>query len=88
VEGIGSDNFSVRWTATREFEAGTWRFHAKVDDGVALYIDGELIIEKWFDQAPREYTADKFLSEGEHHIEMEYYEHGGGAVAQMWYHKL
>lgn len=88
VEGVGSDNFSVRWTATREFEAGTWRFHVRVDDGVRLWVDGQLLINDWRDFSPRELTADKVLSAGEHSIKMEYYEHGGGAVAQMWYVKM
>ena len=86
--GIGNDNFSVRWTAAREFKAGLWRFHVRVDDGVRLWVDGELIIEQWHDQSPKKYTADKVLSEGEHDIKLEYFESGGGAVAEFWYHKM
>ena len=88
AEGINADNFSVRWTATRHFEAGIWRFHVRVDDGVRLFVDGQLLIDKWVPQAPTEYTAIVVLSEGEHSIKMEYFEHGGGSVAQMWYHKV
>ncbi len=88
ADGIDSDNFSVRWTATREFEAGLWRFHVRVDDGVRLWVDGELVIEQWHEQSPKEYVASKVLSEGPHDLKIEYYERGGGAVCELWFHKV
>ncbi len=80
---INSNNFSVRWTKVASFTAGNYRFSVTVDDGVRLYVDGELIINSWKDQSPTTYTADKTLTKGNHNIKMEYYERGGGAVARL-----
>ncbi|MCW5864680.1 MAG: discoidin domain-containing protein [Anaerolineae bacterium] len=81
--GLGSDNFSVRWVGRHNFAAGTWRFIARADDGVRVWLDGTLIIDGWRDQAPTEYRAERSLSAGLHEVKMEFYENGGGAVAQL-----
>src|SRR5262249_11330417 len=76
-------NFSTRWTRTVGFSAGTYRFTATGDDGIRLYVDGQLKIDKWVDQAPTTYTADVALSAGNHDLKFEFYENGGGAVARL-----
>ena len=81
--GIGADNFSVRWTRTISFNADTYRFTVRSDDGVRLYVDDQLKLDKWFDQPPTTYTVDVTLKAGNHTIKLEYYEKGGGAVAQV-----
>lgn len=81
--GVGSDNFSVRWTRTFHFTGGTWRFTTTTDDGVRLYVDGALVIDRWIDQGPTTYTANVTLAPGNHTIVFAYYEKGGGAVAQL-----
>jgi hypothetical protein len=81
--GIGADNFSVRWSRTASFNAGTYRFTVTSDDGFRLYVDGSLKLNKWIDQAPTTYTIDVPLSAGNHTIRMDYYENGGGAVAKL-----
>jgi glucose/arabinose dehydrogenase/RNase P/RNase MRP subunit p29 len=77
------DHFSVRWTKQQLFAAGTYAFTTTSDDGVRLKIDGELILDKWIDQSPKSYTVSKILTAGTHTIVMEYYENGGGAVANL-----
>ena len=81
--GIGSDRFSVYWTRTLYFDSGTWRFTVTADDGVRLYIDGSLKLDKWIDQPPTTYTVEVDLTAGDHTIELEYYENGGGAVVKL-----
>jgi hypothetical protein len=80
---ISADDFSVRWTRTVNLESGDYRFTTETDDGVRLYVDGILIIDEWYDQAPTIHTADLNLSAGDHSLRMEYYENGGGAVARL-----
>ena len=41
--GIGTDNLSARWTGTHTFEAGEYTFTARTDDGMRVWVDGELI---------------------------------------------
>jgi glucose/arabinose dehydrogenase len=75
---IGADTFSVRWTRTMNFNEGVYEFTTYSDDGVRVYVDGELIIDFWFDQIdPR--TATKQMTAGPHTVVVEYFEDGGGA---------
>ncbi len=82
---MGTDQFSVRWTGWVEAEySETYTFHTVTDDGIRLWIDGQLIIDKWIDQAPREWTGTIALESGKFYpVFMEYYENGGGAVAHL-----
>ncbi len=80
---IGHNTFSARWTASQYFAKGKYMFSATVDDGVRLFIDGHLVIDKWIDEATTTYTATVDLTAGQHEIKMEYYQAFGGAVAQL-----
>jgi glucose/arabinose dehydrogenase len=81
--GLPQDNFSVRWTGTHTFTAGQHRFTATTDDGMRIWLDGQLVIDKWFDQAPTTYTATVNVTAGDHEVKVEFYEHTGTAVAQV-----
>lgn len=82
-EDIPADNFSVRWTNTIAFESGLYRFVTETDDGVRLYVDGRLLIDKWREQPATKYSADVQLSKGNHTVRMEYQERGDRAVARL-----
>lgn len=42
---LGTENYSISWTAAQTFAAGTYRFTAVADDGVRVQIDGATIID-------------------------------------------
>src|SRR5690606_2207379 len=65
--------------------AGTYRFTATSDDGVRVWLDGELIINDWSDHPERTTTVDKAVSAGHHLLTVEYYENGGDAVMSFSY---
>jgi hypothetical protein len=77
------DYFSARWTRTINFGPGVYRFSVTGDDGVRLYVDGNLLINKWFTQGATTYTADVTLLAGPHNVKLEYFEGGGPAVALL-----
>ncbi len=81
--GIPEDFFSVRWERKVYFSGGLWRFTTTTDDGVRLYIDGHLVLDKWQLQAATSHSVKVNLQEGVHVIRMEYFEHGGQAVAKL-----
>jgi hypothetical protein len=86
---IPVDNFSARWTRTLGFEPGTYRFFSSTDDGVRIYVDGQLVVDAWYDQKlPNTHTGDLTLSSGQHTVEVTYYEHGGEASAHVWWNRL
>jgi subtilisin len=81
--GIGADNFSARWTRTVNFAPGWHLFTVTIDDGARLYLDGLLILDKWFVQGATTYTANVYVNGGSRQIKLEYYEGGGNAVASL-----
>ncbi len=82
ANGLPADNFSVRWTRTLNFPAGTYRFTTTADDGVRLWVNGHLLIDQWKQQAAATYAGVIYLS-GNALVQMEYFEQGGLAVAQL-----
>jgi hypothetical protein len=82
-EGLPADGFSVRWTRYQYFSQGNYHFSLTVDDGVRFWIDGRLVVDAWQDSLPTTYEFDRFLSEGEHGLHLEYYEGVGGAIMQL-----
>ncbi len=80
---ITKDYFSARWVKNQEFDAGTYSFMVSADDGVRLYVDDELVIDKWIDQPKTTYVVDLELEAGTHVIKMEYYERQYGATAML-----
>ncbi len=83
---VGVDKYSVKWVA--ELEAAfsdTYTLWAQSDDGVRVWLDGELIIDRWIDQSATWAESQPIaLAAGERHtLEMAYYENGGDAVARL-----
>jgi hypothetical protein len=86
---IPADDFSVRWTRTLGFTAGSYRFYASCDDGVRIFVDGSLVVDAWRDQKlPNTRTGDIYLGEGQHTVVVEYYDRGGEASAHVWWKRL
>jgi hypothetical protein len=86
--GLPTDDFSVRWTRTSGFDAGPYRFHAFVDDGIRMWVDNQLILDEWYDSKPHEVTTDWAMTRGTHTLRIEYYEHTGGAQVSVWWNKI
>ncbi|PIR96221.1 MAG: hypothetical protein COT92_02270, partial [Candidatus Doudnabacteria bacterium CG10_big_fil_rev_8_21_14_0_10_42_18] len=84
---VEADTFSAKWAGYFDFEDGVYQFIAKADDGVRVYVDGDLIIDSWRNQSATTYTATKHLASGGHFIKMEYYENYGQAVAELFWKK-
>ena len=85
ARALPADPFSVRWTRTTHFDAGNYKFCVTVDDGVQVWVDGQLIIDQWKVQGATMYCASKQLSAGEHRVQMAYFENREYAVARLWW---
>ena len=83
--GIGADTFSVRWTAQlTPAHSETYTFYTTTDDGVRLWINGQLLIDKWVPQSATTWSATLPLVAGQRYdLKMEYQEQGGDAVAKL-----
>jgi len=84
---IGTDHFSVRWTADLEIAvADAYTFTTNTDDGSRVWLNDQPIIDRWVDQAPADAASNPIqLEPGIYSLTMEYYENDGGAVAYLYW---
>ena len=86
---ICSDHFSARWTGRFNFVCtGNFRFTSVVDDGVRVWVDGNLIMDEWRVQSVRTFTRDVWLDAGGHDVKVEYFEQTGVAEMHLRWSKL
>ncbi len=86
--GLPADDFSVRWGRWVTFEPGIYRFAARADDGLRLYLDGRVIIDEWHESdGSRTYTSDQYLA-GPHAVMVEFYDHSLGALMHLRWERL
>ncbi|MDX1951995.1 MAG: PA14 domain-containing protein [Verrucomicrobiota bacterium] len=82
---IGENTFSVRWTGrVRPQFSQTYTFYVTGDDGIRLWVNNQLVVNGWIDQAPTTHTGNIILAANQlYDIRMEMYENGGGAFARL-----
>lgn len=83
-----SGYYSVRWTGQVQPEfSETYYFDARTDDGVKLWVNDQLVLNRWVPQGATDSIASIPLQAGvRYNIKMEYFNAGGAAVAQLsWY---
>lgn len=85
---LPADKFSARWQGMFDFEADKYRFAAKADDGLRLWVDGKLIIDQWTANTNQEYTYDLPMTAGKHLIKAEYREFYGWASTRVLWEKM
>lgn len=82
---VPADHFSVRWSGwVQPPGSGIYTFFVTADDGLRLWIDGELIIDFWIDQGAIERSGTARLqADHKHDLRLEYYENGGAATCRL-----
>ncbi len=85
ASGVPADNFSVRWTGQISPRySGSTTFYTVSDDGVRLWVNGQLLINNWTNHGPTENSGSITLSAGQKYdLKLEYYEAAGGATARL-----
>jgi hypothetical protein len=84
--GVPADDFSVRWSGQVQAPVtGTYTFSTVSDDGVRLWVNGQLVIDNWTDRAATTDTSAAIALVGgtKYDLRMEYYEHKVLAVARL-----
>ncbi|GEM_PF-5579508 len=82
---IPTANYTVRWTGlVQPLFNETYTFFTTTDDGVRLWVNGQLLIDHWVPQSPTTWGGSIGLQAGQMYtIDMEYFQQGGGAIAQL-----
>ncbi len=82
--GIGRDAFATIATTTVPLTAGRWRLRTLSDDGVRVFVDGEVVIERWDIHGPTPDEAILTLDEARTvAIKVEHFENDGWAALQV-----
>jgi PKD repeat protein len=82
-EGVPAENFSARWTISREVPAGIYRFSGTFDNGYRLWVDDNLLVDQWAAGPVRTETTEVNLIAGTHSVQVEYFHTSGPIVAQF-----
>ena len=85
MDSINNDLYSIRWTGTIQPRySENYKFYLTSDNGRRLWIDDQLIIDKWIDDWGITYTGEIALEAGKQYkIKIEYFENSGGADCQF-----
>jgi hypothetical protein len=79
--------FSVRWRRSGWFDDGHYRFCATSDDGVRIWVDGDLVLDEWHDSNGLSYCGTRYMTKGAHQVHVEYYENQGYALIYVWWER-
>jgi glucose/arabinose dehydrogenase len=87
-ERLPANNFSVRWTGQVEPQfSGPTTFYALADDGVRLWVDNVLLVNRWNSNAGENSGVISLVAGQKVAVRMEYFEKNGTAAARLsWSH--
>ncbi|MDY6874594.1 MAG: PA14 domain-containing protein [Chloroflexota bacterium] len=85
MPGVWSDHFSARWTTKLNLKTDHYRFCAMSDDGVRIWVGGDLVLDEWHANNGVAYCGDYWAATGVYEVKVEYYEDGGDALIYMWW---
>ncbi len=83
---VSPTNFSVRWSGTVQPQYNeTYTIHTWSEDGVRLWINGQLLINHWSNQPPTHWSGSvPMLAQQQYNIQLEYYyQTQGTSVVQL-----
>jgi PA14 domain/Bacterial SH3 domain len=77
---VNDDHFSARYSQSLYLQQPGWyRFTTRSDDGLRLWIDGQVVIDEWHDSDGTTTNEDVYLPAGTHNFLVQYYENVGNA---------
>ncbi|HVP21945.1 MAG TPA: PA14 domain-containing protein, partial [Anaerolineaceae bacterium] len=78
--------FSARYTGwLRILKPGRYHFRIEADDGARLILDGKTVGEGLISDQPNRVDADLELAAGDHPIQIDYFQAGGGSSLEFYW---
>ncbi|WP_327430336.1 PA14 domain-containing protein [Streptomyces sp. NBC_01236] len=87
ASGLPTNNFSVRWTVTRDFgSGGPFALAASAQDGIRVYVDGVRKIDLWKNVSSAvSKTVNLTIPSGKHTLRVDYVNWTGSATVKFTY---
>jgi hypothetical protein len=84
---VGNETFSVRWSGrVRPLYSELYTLSTETDDGVRVWVNGQLLIDFWVGQAGTRRTGTiSLVADQPYDVVMEYYENTGDALARLYW---
>ena len=84
-DGISNDLFEARFSGyLQSLDSGKYTFYVTSDDGIRLWVNNQLLLDKWVDRSTTEDSGFINLPQcTKNAIRLEYYEKGGNAVCKL-----
>jgi hypothetical protein len=81
---VPKDNFSARWTGwLKAPRPGRYEIIAVADDGVRLWLEGDLLIDEWHGGWPTRYAREVDLTGKPQALRLDYFEINASAVISL-----
>lgn len=80
---IPADKFAVRASSTTHMSPGEYSLVVESDDGIRIWLDNKMILERWDIHTPMIDEIKVSLTEGLHELQVEYFEGGGLGVLDV-----
>lgn len=83
-DNFPDNDFTIRWTGRLKApRTGTYIIHTTTDDGIRVFLNDTLIINKWVVGEHREHGTVNLVAGKLYPIRVEYFEAGGSALGWM-----
>lgn len=85
--GVNVSQYTVCWTGTLNFPStGNWTVQTVNDDGMDIWVDGQIAMRAWYDQGPSLHTGSIYIdSSVAHQVIIKYYNDTlGGTACVGW----
>ncbi len=82
-----NDYFRSKFTRQADFDCGTYRFSIEADDGVRLTIDGQVLVDRWY-EGVHVISFDRAMSKGVHQLRVDHYEAAGDSQIHLDWEKI
>jgi len=85
IAGVAPTNYTVAWTGCVQAQfSEPYTFYITNDDGIRLYVNGQLLINSWIDQAPTSHSNSITLAGQQlYNLRLEHYQHTNSAVVAL-----